>query len=433
MIEFHVAFIALLLGTQAFFTALAIKNVSYADRTVTEKTAWLKETLDIEDHNELLNYHRITTAASQLQTWIGLGVLFVVLYSGLFTEIVTLLAATGIDPVLQGILFFVGLIIAAQLFSLPFAVLRTFGIEEIFGFNNQTPTLFIRDKLVGTAVSIVFVGLIAGAILWFIQAFPTWWWVAGWALVIGFSLTMQIIYPRVIAPLFNEFTPVEDGELKAGVEDVFDRAGFSCEQIYTMDASRRSSHLNAYFTGFGETKRVVLFDTLVDRMTLPAVQSVLAHELAHWKKSHIWKQIASSAIQMAIVFALLGVLVSYEPLYALFGVPETATYAGLLLAVLIVGPIMELTSPITNKLSLKHEREADAFAVSVMDDGQPMIDALSALARENLANPFPHPTYAAFHYSPPPIPERIRLIEERMEREHRADEHDKTGVAPGDD
>lgn len=136
---------------------------------------------------------------------------------------------------------------------------------------------------------------------------------------------------------------------------------------------------------------------------------------------------------MAIVFALLGVLVNYEPLYALFGVPETATYAGLLLAVLIVGPIMELTSPITNKLSLKHEREADAFAVSVMDDGQPMIDALSALARENLANPFPHPTYAAFHYSHPPIPERIRLIEERMEREHRADEHDTTGVAPGDD
>ena len=409
-LELHVAFVALLVGTQAFFTALAVLNVRHADRLVDEKTDWLAATLAVDEPDEIRAYHRLTTAFSELQSWLGLAALLAVLYAGGLAWTVDLLAATGWSTVVQGIAFFVGLVVATQLFSIPFSVVSTFGIEEIFDFNQQSPALFVRDQLVTLAISAVFTVILGGAILAFISALPTLWPLAAWLLFVAFSLVMQILYPRVIAPLFNEFKPVESGELRAAVEDVFERAGFSTSDIYTMDASKRSTQLNAYFIGFGRTKRVVLFDTLVDAMTLPELQGVLAHELAHWKEAHIWKQFAASTLRMGIVFGLLGILVSFEPLYAAFGIPATATYAGLLLAVLIVGPILQFTAPLSNKLSLKHEREADAFAADVMGP-KPMVDALARLATENLANPFPHPLYATFHYSHPPIPERIRLLE----------------------
>ena len=428
LLEYHVAFVLLLVGTQAFFTGLAVLNVRYADRLVDQKQTWLAETLGVDDTDELQAYHRLTTAFSELQSWIGLLALLGVLYAGGLAWAVELLAATGWSTVLQGIVFFVGLVVSLQLFSIPFSVVSTFGIEEIFDFNQQTPTLFVRDQLVSLVISVVFTAVLGGAILAFITVLPTLWPLAAWLLFVAFSLVMQILYPRVIAPLFNEFEPVESGELREAVEDVFERAGFETSNIYTMDASKRSSQLNAYFIGFGRTKRVVLFDTLVDSMKIPELQSVLAHELAHWKEAHIWKQFASSAVRMAIVFGILGVLVAWEPLYAAFGIPETATYAGLLLGVLIVGSILQFSAPLANKLSLQHEREADAYAAEVMGS-QPMIDALGRLATENLANPFPHPWYATFHYSHPPIPERIRLLEARNDSQSTPTEN----TTPADD
>jgi STE24 endopeptidase len=426
----HLAFVAILVGTQAFFTALSVLNVRHADRLVDRKTAWLDDVLGVDDPTELSDYHRLTSAFSELQSWIGLGVLLVVLYAGGLKWAVGLLASTGLSTVVQGILFFGGLVVAAQLFSLPFSIVSTFGIEEIFDFNQQTPSLFARDTLLTLMISLVFTAVLGGAVLAAVNALPTLWPLAAWLLFVAFSLVMQILYPRVIAPLFNEFEPVDSGELREAVEDVFERAGFSTSDIYTMDASRRSSQLNAYFIGFGRTKRVVLFDTLVDSMALPELQGVLAHELAHWKEAHIWKQFASSAVRMWVVFGILGFLVDFAPLYTAFGIPETSTYAGLLLAVLIVGPILQFTAPLTNKLSLKHEREADAFAADVMGP-QPMVDALARLATENLANPFPHPWYATFHYSHPPIPERIQLLQERNDADEPATDLD--GATPADD
>ena len=429
-LELHAAFVVLLVGTQAFFTALAVLDVRHAGRLIDRKRAWLDETLGVDDPDELGDYHRLTTAFSELQSWVGLAALLVVLYAGGLAWAVDLLAATGLSTVLQGIVFFTGLVVAAQLFSLPFSIVSTFGIEEIFDFNQQTPRLFARDTVLTLGISLVFTAILGGAILASITALPTLWPLAAWLLFVAFSLVMQVLYPRVIAPLFNDFDPVESGELREAVEDVFERAGFSTSDIYTMDASRRSSQLNAYFIGFGRTKRVVLFDTLVDSMEIPELQGVLAHELAHWKEAHIWKQFASSAVRMGIVFAALGALVAFEPLYTAFGIPETSTYAGLLLAALIVGPVLQFTAPLANRLSLKHEREADSFAADVMGP-EPMVDALARLANENLANPFPHPWYATFHYSHPPIPERIRLLEAREATNEESTDHG--GPAPADD
>ncbi|TQQ79836.1 M48 family peptidase [Halonotius terrestris] len=428
----HVGFVLLLVGTQAVFTLLSVLNVRHADRLLDREQEWVETALGVDDLDELRGYHRLTSAFSELQSWVGLGVLLIVLYAGGLSWAVELLAATSQSVVLQGIVFFVGLAVAAQLFSIPFSVVSTFGIEEIFGFNNQTAKLFVRDTLVQLGLSVVFVAILGGAVLAFIEWLPTLWPAAAWGLFVVVSLVMQILYPRVIAPLFNDFEPVDAGELREAVEDVFERAGFATSDIYTMDASRRSSHLNAYFIGFGRTKRVVLFDTLVEKMDLPELQSVLAHELAHWKEAHIWKQFAAGVVQMAVVVAVLGWLVSFDPLYAAFGIPASATYAGLLLAGLLVGPLLQFTAPLSNKLSLAHEREADDYAAEIMGPA-PMIDALGRLAGENLANPFPHPWYATFHYSHPPIPERIRRLQERGDSDVAASADSPENIAPGTD
>ncbi|ERH02139.1 MAG: Zn-dependent protease [Halonotius sp. J07HN6] len=430
---FHIGFVLLLAGTQGIFSLLAVLNVRHAERLLDREQAWVKDALGVDDLDELRDYHRLTSAFSELQSWIGLGVLLLVVYAGGLSWAVDVLAATGQPVVVQGIAFFVALAVAAQLFAVPFDLVSTFGVEDIFGFNNQTPRLFVRDTLVQLGLSIVFATVLGGAVLAFIEWLPTLWPAAAWGLFVAFSLGMQILYPRLIAPLFNDFDPVDAGEVREAVEDVFERAGFETSDIYTMDASRRSSHLNAYFVGFGRTKRVVLFDTLVEKMALPELQSVLAHELAHWKEAHIWKQFAASAVQMGIVFAVLGWLVDFEPLYVAFGIPVTATYAGLLLAGLIVGPLLQSTAPLSNKLSLAHEREADDYAAEIMNP-DPMIDALGQLAGENLANPFPHPWYATFHYSHPPIPERIRRLQKRGDGDTSDGPADNTeDIAPGAD
>ncbi|WP_135365482.1 M48 family metallopeptidase [Halosimplex halophilum] len=416
MIELHVAFLALLVGTEAFFTWLAALNVRHGAAAVTRESEWFDDRLDVEDTDELLGYQRATTGASQLESWVGLGLVLLVLYSGLLADAVAAVESLGFGTVPSGVVFFLGAVAVLQLSSLPFDFFDTFVVEEIFGFNEASPKLWVRDKLVGLAVALAFTAVIGAAVMWVVEAFPGLWWVGAWALFVAFSLSMMVIYPRVIAPLFNDFEPVEEGELRDAVADVFDRAGFECSQIYVMDASRRSGHSNAYFVGFGATKRVVLFDTLVEQMETEELQGVLAHELAHWKKAHIWKRVGASAVQMGIVLFVAYQLVTGPWLYEMFGLATGAgkpLYAGLLLAGLVLQPLTRLTSPIENRLSLAHEREADAFAVEVMGDGEPMVDALTRLASENLSNPFPHPLYETFHYTHPPIPERVREIRRR--------------------
>ena len=412
MLGYHALLVGLLVGTTALATGLSILNVGHGRREMRENEGWLESSLGIEDAGTVIDYERATTGLGLLQSWVLLAALLGLLYTGVLTDAVTLLVKSGLHPVVQGVAFFLGLIAAQRVTSAPFDLYSTFVIDEQFDFNETTPWLWLRDFVVGLVVAAVLAGALVGVLLALIEFLPTLYWVVGgWLVVVGFMLLSQILYPRVIAPLFNDFEPVEQGDLREGVESVFERAGFEVSEIYTMDASRRSSRLNAYFVGFGRAKRVVLFDTLVEKLERPQIESVLAHELAHWKKGHIWKLIGASAIQVGIVLAALGYLVSTEWVYDLFALPAEASYAGLFVSLLFVFPVLELSSPIVNRLSLAHEREADAFAVEVMGEGEPMVEALATLARENLANPFPHPWYAAFNHSHPPVPERMRYIE----------------------
>ena len=410
MLELHVAFLLVVVGTEAFFSGLSILNVRYGAQTVAERSEWVRDRLGIEDTDRLLDYQRAGTGLSLLQSWVSLAFVLLVLYSGLFGDAVAWIESLSLPPLVQGTVFFVGLVAAVRIAGIPFSLYEAFVVEEQFDFNQQSPGLWLRDFVVGTVVALVLTALVAGGVLLAFELLPALWWVAAWGLFVAFSLAMLVIYPRVIAPLFYDFEPIDSGELRESVDDVFERAGFSCEQVYEMDASSRSGHSNAYFIGFGRTKRVVLFDTLIEQMDRPQIESVLAHELAHWKKSHIWKQMAGSFLRIGIVLAIFSVLLEQAWLYDLFGVPTTP-YAGLVLGALWVMPLLRFTAPLENKLSLKHEREADSFAVEVMGGGGPMANALANLTSENLANPFPHPLYATFHYTHPPIPERIRYVE----------------------
>jgi STE24 endopeptidase len=414
-------------GVQALETILDGLNVRYGASAVRDAEAWVREALDVDDPEEMLAYQRAKTTLSGVQSWLGVALLLAVVVSGLYGDVAARLSATGLPGVAQGVLLLAGAVLAGRVLSAPFDAYETFVIEERFGFNNQTLPLWLRDLAVGTVVAIAFGGLIAGAVLLAVGALPTLWPVVGWGLVVGFSLVLMIVYPRVIAPLFNDFDPIDDGALREAVEDVFERAGFECEQVYEMDASRRSSHSNAYFVGFGRAKRVVLFDTLVDQMDREAIQAVLAHELAHWKKAHIWKQVAASAVQMAVVFAFLWWVTTSQWVYAAFGLPGE-TYAALGIGLLYATPVLSLTAPLTNRLSLAHEREADDFAAETMGGAVAMTRALRTLAGENLANPFPHPAYAAFNLTHPPIPERIR----RLREQYGDGAGDVDGVGAGD-
>jgi len=409
LFAFHAAFLALLVGTQLFFTGLEYLNLRYTARTVHERAEWVRTELDVAEPEELLAYERAGTRVSVAESWTVLLAALLLLYSGGFAALVRVVDALPYGVVGEGVGFLLALIVGARLLGLPFDAYDTFVVEERFGFNEQSVGLWLRDAALGLTIAAVLAGALAAVVLWFVATLPALWPLLGWAAVFGFSLLMLVLYPRVIAPLFNDFDPVEAGDLREAVEAVFERAGFACEQVYEMDASRRSSHSNAYFVGFGEAKRVVLFDTLVERMDLPEVQAVLAHELAHWKRAHIWKQVGASAVQFGVVFAALAFLVDAGWLYAAFGVSETP-YAGLVLGGLWVWPLLRWTAPLQNRLSLAHEYEADAFAVETVGP-DPMADALRRLAGENLSNPFPHPLYATFHYTHPPIPERLRHIE----------------------
>ncbi len=404
-------FVGLLVGTTALFTVLSVLNLRYGRHKVPQHAEWLRTELGIENPQRLLAYERATTGLSLVQSWLLVGVLLVAVLTGVLATVVEWVMATGFSTGVQGALFFAGLVVGYQLSTIPFDLYGTFVIDERFGFNESTPLLWARDFVVELAVSGLLVGALFGVLTTLIDTVATQYWaIGGWVLVVGVSLSMQVLYPRVIAPLFNDFEPITDPELRDAIEELFDRVGFETSGIYRMDASRRSTRLNAYFVGFGRTKRVVLFDTLIDELDREQLLGVLAHELAHWKRGHIWKRLGASAVQTGVAFAVLAGVLTGLPLAAAFGVPEPAVYGQLFVGLLIVYPVLELTAPLVNRLSLSHEREADRFAVTALGDGEPMAQALATLARENLANPFPHPWYALFTQSHPPIPERIRAV-----------------------
>lgn len=334
-------------------------------------------------------------------------VLAMVLFGGvlpvLFSEVVSW---SGPETIWTRVLFVLFASTLLALPSLPFEWWEQFRLEQKFGFNKSTPGLWITDKLKGTMLMFAIGFPLLWALFWLVQRAGDAWWIWGFALMFGFQLLMLILYPKLILPLFNKLTPLPEGDLRNRLLALGERTGFRAKTIEVIDGSKRSGHSNAYFTGFGRFRRIVLFDTLIAQLTPEELEAVLAHEIGHYRRGHIPKMIALSAVMMFGGFAVIAWLARSPWFNVSFGFPPGEIAPSFLLFALLSGVVTFWFSPLGNLLSRKYEYEADAFARDAMHGPAAMIGALRKLAQKNLTNLTPHRWFSGFYYSHPTLVER---------------------------
>jgi STE24 endopeptidase len=309
----------------------------------------------------------------------------------------------------HGTALLLGIFLLQAAAGLPLSLYRVFGIEQRFGFNRMTWRLYLSDLAKQAALAIVLGVPLVLALLWLMQHMGSLWWLYAWLVLSAFTVVLQLLFPAVILPLFNKFTPVAEGELAERVEKLLARCGFKARGLYMMDGSKRSSHGNAFFAGFGATKRIVLFDTLVSRLEPPEVEAVLAHELGHYKLHHILKRIALSLATTLAGLWVLGQLMHEAWFYAGLGVAAPDMAAALALFMLVVPQFTFFLHPLASHFSRKHEFEADAYATSNADRAQ-LAQALVKLYRDNASTLTPDPLHSAFYDSHPPAAVRISRL-----------------------
>ena len=316
--------------------------------------------------------------------------------------------------ILTGILFLLILSYASTFLSIPFSLYSTFKIENKYGFNTTTPKLWLTDFLKSILVSTILMGIVALVGLWLIQSSPNYWWIWVWGFFLIFSLFMMYISPYVIEPLFNKFTPIEEEGIEDKIKKLMQKVNLKVSRVFKMDASKRSRHTNAYFTGIGRVKRIILYDTLLEKMNHDEILSVLAHEAGHWKRKHVLKMI----IVLELI-SLIGIYISFrilqtDLLTALFQIKQGTFFAKVIILGFIGGIVSFPFIPLSNYVSRRFEREADRFACELTGNSESMASALIKLSKDNLSNIHPHPFYAAFYYSHPPIVQRIKDIKKTL-------------------
>jgi STE24 endopeptidase len=310
----------------------------------------------------------------------------------------------------HGIALVVSAIAVSSLIDLPFSVYRTFVVEAKFGFNRMTPRLFLADLAKQTALGAALGIPVLGAVLWLMNRMGESWWLYVWLFWIGFNLVVLTIYPTVIAPLFNKFSPLEDATLRSRIEGLLDKCGFRSRGLFVMDSSKRSSHGNAYFTGFGAAKRIVLFDTLITRLAPAEVEAVLAHELGHFKYRHVAKRMALLFMASLAFLWLLGFLMGKEWFYEGLGVHTQGTAMALMLFFIALPAFTFLLQPLTSLYSRMHEYQADAYAAE-QANSEDLVHALVKLYQDNAATLTPDPIHSAVYDSHPPAALRIARLQ----------------------
>ena len=319
----------------------------------------------------------------------------------------------GLSPVATGTALMLSAMVIMTLLDLPFSVYHTFVVEERFGFNRSTPAIFISDLLKQGLLMLIIGGPVIALALWIMEASGGMWWLYVWGVWMAFTLIMFWAYPVVIAPLFNKFSPLENESLKQRIQVLLDKCGFRSKGIFIMDGSKRSGHGNAYFTGFGNNKRIVFFDTLLESLEPEEIEAVLAHELGHFRLKHIQKRLLSTAALSLAALALLGWLAGKSWFYTGLGVSQPSPWMALMLFMLAMPVFTFFLQPLVSWLSRKHEFEADAYAIE-QSSGSDLIHALVKMYRENASTLTPDPLYSAFHDSHPPAPVRISHISGTM-------------------
>ena len=339
-----------------------------------------------------------------------LFIMCVILF-GLFNVLDVFVRSMGFQSeTINGLLFFGIFMIFQDIISTPFSLYRHFVIEERFGFNKMTIKTFVIDKIKGLFLMILIGIPLLGIILYFFESFGDIAWFYAWAIVSAFILVLQPLFTTFIAPLFNTFTPLEEGELKDSINSYSKKVQFPISRIDIMDGSKRSSHSNAYFSGIGKRKRIALYDTLVEKQSAQEILAIVAHEVGHYKKRHIQKGIVLSIISSGFMFFMLSVFMKNSQLFDVFSMEKLSVYGSLVFFQILFSPINMLLSLFTNILSRKNEFEADKYSAETTGNPLHLISGLKKLTVENLGNLTPHPLNVFLNYSHPPVLQRIRAL-----------------------
>jgi STE24 endopeptidase len=403
------AFIVAVIAGAALELWLAQRQAANVARHRGEVPGPFAASVSAADHGKAADYTIAKVAFGRIGALVDAALLLALTIGGGIAAIDALWRHSGWWQPWLGVAVIATVVAVIQLVNLPFSLWRTFRLEARFGFNRTTPALFLADLGKSLALAVLIGTPLLVATLLLMERAGRWWWAWAWGLWLAVMFLMAWGWPAFIAPLFNRFSPLEDQALKARIEALLTRCGFASRGVFVVDNSRRSSHGNAYFTGIGRHKRIVFFDTLLERLAHPEVEAVLAHELGHFRLRHVRKRLALSMVVTLVGLALLGWLAQQPGFYAALGVPRPSTHAALLLFVLALPAFTFFVTPLASLWSRRHEFEADAFATRYANAGE-LATALVKLHRDNASTLTPDPVYAAFYYShPPPLARIARL------------------------
>ncbi len=405
-------FIIILVAVAAEYALGVVSNVLNLSALKPNAPEGLDDIYEPEEYTKSQGYTRVNTGFDMITSTFKLAVLLTFWLLGGFNELDLLVRDWGLPVIVDGILYIGILGLAYMFITLPFSIYGTFVIEAQFGFNKTTWRTFVIDRVKGVGLGIALGAPLLAAILAFFEYAGDLAWLYAWIAVTIVTLAIQFIAPTWIMPLFNKFTPLKSGELREAIFEYARSVNFTLDNILVMDGSKRSSKANAFFTGFGKNKRIALFDTLVDKQTVPELVSILAHEIGHYKKKHIIQNMAVSIVHTAIIFFLLSIFLNSEGLFDAFFMDEMSVYAGLLFFGLLYTPVELVLSIILQYISRKHEYEADRWSVETYERPDDLSNALKKLSTENLSNLAPHPFYVTLNYTHPPLFERVRAIDQ---------------------
>ncbi len=415
--QFTFIFIAALALTTLAKLWLARRHLAYIAAHRAAVPNAFHEQIQLADHQKAADYTSAKTRFDMLGTLFDAALLLMFTLAGGIQFISGMVSAElgngwFSSPIAHGMATMVAVLVIYALLEAPFNIYRTFVIEARFGFNKMTFKLYLLDALKGILIGAILGLPLLFGVLWLMERMGTYWWLYVWLVWVVFNLLILFIYPSFIAPLFNKFSPMQDEAMKSRIESLLTRCGFTAQGLFVMDGSKRSGHGNAYFTGFGKTKRIVFFDTLLERLSINEVEAVLAHELGHFKRRHVVKRIAATfALSLGFLW-LLGMLMQTSWFYQGLGVSTPSTAVALLLFFMVLPIFSFLLGPIMSAYSRKHEFEADAYAAKQTDSAD-LVNALVKLYQDNAATLTPDPLYSKFYDSHPPAMVRISHLKTR--------------------
>jgi STE24 endopeptidase len=388
-------------------------NIKYLKEQGQQVPPEFGRAVDIDTLRKTTSYTAETSRLTVISSVLNNILVIAFLFGGIITIYDGWLASLSESFVLRGVLFILGLLYGEIIFSIPFSLYKNFSIENRYGFNTLTGKLWLSDLIKSAVISTLLLSSIVAAALYLVQYSPRWWWLWVWLVFLLFSIFLMYISPYVIEPLFFKFEPVQTEGLEEEIRSLMEKAGLKVGSVFQVDASKRSRHSNAYFSGIGRVKRIVLFDTLLESMSQSEIVAVLAHEVGHWKKKHVLKRILlTETVALGAIF-LAYKLLTWEGLPGMVGLQEGSFYVRVVILGFLGSLLMFPLTPALSLLSRKHEWQADSFACELTGRPLDLANALIKLSKENLANLHPHPLYAAFYYSHPPVVQRVGKLQDQ--------------------